>query len=414
MVSVAHVAVWAISAVMIAGILLRPRRLPEWIWAVAGAIVLAGSGLLPWRGAWNAVASGIDVYLFLLGILALAEVARCEGVFDWLAARVLHAAGGSRRRLFMLVYGTGLVVTALLSNDATVVLLTPAVLAALKQADAPRMPLLYACVFVASAASFVLPISNPANLVLFPHLPTAGAWLAVFAPAAAVALATTCALLAVVFRKGLAGVFRVQGLPPSLSSRGRLAGVLVALSALLLVLAAATGRSVGEAAFVLGAGTLIAASMRDPQVAVAVVRRGSWSIVPLVAGLFVMAAALDGTGILGLARFFFSSIGAWAMPASNLVIGGIVMLADILLNNLPVGLLLRYTVHGATLPAAAMHAALVGLDLGPNVSVTGSLAALLWMLILRREGIDIDARRFLRVGILVAIPALALSLLVLR
>ncbi|MGZ3553729.1 MAG: SLC13 family permease [Vulcanimicrobiaceae bacterium] len=147
--------------------MLRPGRIPEWVWAVAGAAVLVGSTLVPVGPAIAAVIRGVDVYLFLAGMMTLSELARTEGVFDWLAVRALRAARGSRRRLFLLIYLVGTIVTTLLSNDATAVVLTPAVFAALARTDANPMPFLYICAFIANAASFVLPISNPANLVVF-------------------------------------------------------------------------------------------------------------------------------------------------------------------------------------------------------------------------------------------------------
>src|SRR5437879_12331315 len=117
---------------------------------------------------------GIDVYLFLTGMMLIAELARQEGLFDWLAALAVEHARGSPQRLFALVYAVGTIVTVFLSNDATAVVLTPAVYAATRAAGAAPLPYLFACAFIANAASFALPISNPANLVVFgermPHL----------------------------------------------------------------------------------------------------------------------------------------------------------------------------------------------------------------------------------------------------
>ena len=104
--------------------------------------------------------------------MLFAEVARKEGLFDWLAALAARPAKGSAKRLFVLVYSVGTVVTIFLSNDATAVVLTPAVYAAAKAAKAEPLPYLLICAFIANAASFVLPISNPANLVIFGnHMP---------------------------------------------------------------------------------------------------------------------------------------------------------------------------------------------------------------------------------------------------
>ncbi len=119
------------------------------------------------RDVIAAIGRGTDVYLFLTGMMVLAELARREGVFDWVATCAVRAARGSRMRLFALVYAAGIAVTTVLSNDATAVVLTPAVAVAVRKAKAEPLPYLLACAFIANAASFVLPISNPANLVVF-------------------------------------------------------------------------------------------------------------------------------------------------------------------------------------------------------------------------------------------------------
>ncbi len=175
MVSFATGATWAVAGLATAGVIARPMRWPEWIWAVAGAVVLVVAGLVPLSAAGGAVGKGRDVYLFLIGMMLLSETARAHGVFDWVAATAVNRAKGSTTRLFGLVYLTGVVVTSFMSNDATAVVLTPAVYAAARKAKADPLPLLFACALIANAASFVLPVSNPANLVLYGgHMPPLG------------------------------------------------------------------------------------------------------------------------------------------------------------------------------------------------------------------------------------------------
>src|SRR3974390_1527550 len=139
-------------------------------------------------------------------MMVIAELARREGLFDWLAALAVEHAHGSPQRLFALVYAVGTVVTVLLSNDATAVVLTPAVYAATRAAGAAPLPYLFVCAFIANAASFVLPISNPANLVVFDgRMPHLTAWLALFGLPSVVAIAATYVTLRLVLRRDLAG-----------------------------------------------------------------------------------------------------------------------------------------------------------------------------------------------------------------
>src|SRR4051794_34174990 len=125
----AHLATWLISAGTVAAVMLRPRRLSEALWATAGAALLVAAGLVSWPSARKAIGLGTDVYLFLAGMMWLAELARREGVFDYLAALAVRHAAGSAPRLFFGVYGLGVLVTVFMSNDATAVVLTPAVCA---------------------------------------------------------------------------------------------------------------------------------------------------------------------------------------------------------------------------------------------------------------------------------------------
>ena len=178
---IAHVVLPSIVAVSIALMLIRPRGIPEVWWISGGALLLIVLRLVPLKLAGQAVAEGSDVYLFLIGMMLLSELAREQGVFDWVASVAVRGAKGSCSRLFLLVYGVGTLVTIFMSNDATAVVLTPAILTAVRKAKVAPLPYLFVCALIANAASFVLPISNPANLVVFhTDMPPLGTWLADF------------------------------------------------------------------------------------------------------------------------------------------------------------------------------------------------------------------------------------------
>jgi arsenical pump membrane protein len=408
------ISTWLICGLVFALILWRPRRIPEYVWAVAGAALLVLFRLLPLGAAWTAVRSGTDVYLFLAGMMLLAELARNHGVFDWLAAEAMGHAKGSQTRLFVLVYCIGIVVTALLSNDSTAVLLTPAVLAVVRRAKTSPLPYLFACAFIANAASFVLPISNPANLVVFDgQLPALGEWIRIFLLPSIAAMAITFLALWWHSRRDLHAPIHDSASPPTLDARGRRAGIGILLAASALLITSWLGGPVGPATFVAGILAMFFVARTDGRVMAAALRSVSWSVIPLVAGLFAIVAALQRVGALEISAHALKAAAAWPPIAGFSAVAFGFGIAANAINNLPMGL-----IGAAAIVAAhsnrAMHAAvLLGIDLGPNLSVTGSLATILWLIAMRRENIEVSGWRFLRVGILVMPPALFLAVLAL-
>jgi arsenical pump membrane protein len=409
------VAAWGIAGLATAGVIARPFRLPEAIWAVAGAVLLVGFGLLPWTDALSGIRKGLDVYCFLAGMMLIAEVARQEGVFDWLASLAVAHARGSPQRLFALVYAVGTVVTVLLSNDATAVVLTPAVYAATRAAGATPLPYLLVCAFIANAASFVLPISNPANLVVFAgQMPHLAAWLKQFGLPSIIAIAATYLALRLTQRRSLAAeTIAATSSRPPLGHGGRLTLVGIGAVAVVLLGCSAFDVQLGLPTLISGAATTAIVLALNRQSPWPVLQGVSWSVLPLVAGLFVLVQALDHTGVVaalsGLLHADVTHSGTVAMWSAGLVVA----LASNLMNNLPVGLIAGSVVAADQLPSHITGAMLIGVDLGPNLSVTGSLATILWLVVLRREGLDVGAWRFLRLGVIVMPPALVLSIIAL-
>ena len=407
-----NVAIWAIAALSIAGVICRPKGWPEWIWAFAGATALVLFGLLPWHAGWRAAAGGLNVYLFLGGMMLLAELARSEGVFDWLALHAIAAARGSRLRLFALVYGIGIAVTIVLSNDATAVVLTPAVADVVRKAKVPPLPHLFACAFIANAASFVLPISNPANLVIFgAHLPPLLDWLRTFALPSLLSIGATYAVLAFVSRRDLRGpVASAATQTVDLGRAGAIALGGIALTALALVVASYFSVPLGAVTFACAALVLGLVALAHRSIVVTVVRGVSWGVLVLVAGLFVLVAGLESTGLLALVRSATLALAQQPAWRADSIAGWTTALVSNLTNNLPAGLLAGAGLTQPGVPLGLKAAVAVGIDLGPNLSVTGSLATILWLIALRRANVEIDAWRFLRTGALVMPPALLLTL----
>jgi arsenical pump membrane protein len=400
------IAIAAICAVTTAAILIRPFRLPEAVWAVTGGILVVAFGLIAPATAAHAVGEGGDVYLFLIGMMLLSEAARVHGLFDWTAAWAVRQANGSPRRLFALVFGVGILVTTFLSNDATAVVLTPAVYAAAKRGRVNPMPLLFACAFVANAASFVLPISNPANLVLYgEHMPSLGLWLQSFALPSIVAIVITFVTLRFSQRVLLRGECEVDVPVPELPRPALLTFGGIAFTAIALLVASALDWQLGWPTCLAGIATAVVVQASVHQTPIPLLRQISWSVLPLVAGMFVLVEALASTGMIAsLARVLANAASNDAGLAAAGA-GGIVALLSNVVNNLPAGLVAAQTLGMANPPRVVVDAVLIGVDIGPNLSITGSLATILWLTAIRREGQDVGFLSFLKVGAVVMVPA---------
>ena len=395
-----------------AGVIVRPFKLPEAVWAVGGAVGLVCLGLLPAGAAWRGVGKGLDVYLFLTGMMLLAEVARVTGLFDWLASLAASHARGSALRLFRLIYTVGIVVTVFLSNDATAVVLTPAVAAitrACKVAD--PLPYLFICALIANAASFVLPISNPANLVIYgSQMPPLGQWIPLFGVPSIVAIGVTYLILRWTQRKALLQQIDSEVGVPHLSGAAKAAAWGIGVTAVLLTVTSALGWQLGLPTCAAGIVTLMGVTALRRSSPWPLLREISWGIIPLVAGLFVLVEALDQSGVI-LALSESLRAGVRESPVITAAGSGVVVgFLSNLVNNLPAGLMAGTAVQAAHVPANVSSAILIGVDLGPNLSVTGSLATILWLTALRRERVQVAGVDFLKLGLLVMPPALLLSL----
>ena len=409
---IAHVVLPFVVAVSIALMLMRPRGISEVWWISGGALLLIALRLVPLKLAGQAVAKGTDIYLFLIGMMLLSELAREQGVFDWVSSVAVRGAQGSCSRLFLLVYGVGTLVTIFMSNDATAVVLTPAILAAVRKAKVSPLPYLFVCALIANAASFVLPISNPANLVVFhTGMPPLGRWLADFGVPSLLSIIVTFLVMRILFRDELCKNIECKVDDVNLNGNGKLVLVGLALMIAVLLTASAMKKDLGLptclAALVI-TGIISVKSRSNP---IKLAREISWATLLLVAGLFVMVDAVESQGALNLTQQWLAWASSLGQSTGAMIVGFAVGIANNIVNNLPLGLIAGGTIQAAHTKGLMANVVLIGVDLGPNLSVTGSLATILWLLALRkdsggdaeREKLDVSFWKFLKVGA-VAMP----------
>jgi arsenical pump membrane protein len=241
-------------------------------------------------------------------------------------------------------------------------------------------------------------------------MPPLWPWLQQFALPSLLSIAATYLVLRIYYRKDLAGQIASNVPNSELEAGGRYAACGIALTGAVLLLTSALDLQLGPPAFAGGAAAVLAVHLAKRASPWQVLRGVSWGVLPLVAGLFVLVAGLNRTGAVEA----LSGLLIWGVSQSvthSAWIGGagLAFLTN-LMNNLPAGLIAESAATPAHPPSVVTGALLIGADLGPNLSITGSLATILWLLALKREGESCTAAEFLKAGALTMPPALLLAL----
>ncbi len=157
------IVVFALTLILV---MLRPKRVTEWMAAALGGLLMLIGGRVGLDEAAHTLAASWNVFGFFLGLMSISALADAAGFFEWAAFTAARHSGGSARRLFINVFLVGTVVTTFLSNDATALILTPIVFTLVSRLGLSPLPYFYACIFVADTASLTLPVSNPVNILM--------------------------------------------------------------------------------------------------------------------------------------------------------------------------------------------------------------------------------------------------------
>jgi arsenical pump membrane protein len=379
----------------------RPRLAPDWAVAAGAALLLVASGVLSVDAARDAVGDLGPTIAFLAALLVLADGCREAGLFDALGATMAVGSRGRPRRLLAMVFAVAAATTAVLSLDATVVLLTPVVFATAARLRASPRPHVYACSHLANSASLLLPVSNLTNLLAF-H--ATGLSFLRFAALMALPWLVALAIEWLVLSRAFAADLR----PPRAPAAARADPVALPGFALGVVAATLAGFALasplGIAPVWVAAAGALALAVRERRSPRALIRAVEPPFLVFVLGLAVVVRAAGDHGLQSAVDGLVPR--GDALPALIAVAAVSALLAN-LVNNLPATLiLLPVAAAGGPGPALAM---LVGVNVGPNLTYVGSLATLLWRRVLRAHDHDTDLGEFVRLGALTVPPILLAS-----
>jgi arsenical pump membrane protein len=384
--------------------LVRPRGWPEAVAAVPAAGLLIATGVISWHDAAAEMSRLLPVVGFLATVLVLARLCDDEGLFHAAGVAMARGSAGGQHRLLAVVFVIAAATTAILSLDATVVLLTPVVMATARALAVPARAHAYATAHLANSASLLFPVSNLTNLlaftaagITFVHFTVVMTlpWLA--------AIAVEFVLLRWLFGRDLSVEPRRDAVPDAAE---------VPLFVLVVLAATLTGFAVTSLFDVSPAWAALAGAVVLGVRSLAQRRSTPAGIldavnVPFLAFVLCLGVVVDALMLHGLDTIMRAVLPTGTTLPALLGIATVAAVLSNVVNNLPAVLVLLPLVAGAGAPA--ILAVLIGVNVGPNLTYVGSLANLLWRSVVHREGLPAGYREFTRVGLITVPPTLVVS-----
>jgi arsenical pump membrane protein len=401
----------------------QPRGLGIGWSACAGAAVALLAGVIHvgdipvvWHIVWNA--TGAFVAIIIISLLL-----DKAGFFEWAALHVARWGGGSGKRLFVLLVLLGAAVSALFANDGAALILTPiviAMLAALRFPPRATLAFVMAAGFIADTASLPLVVSNLVNIVSADYFGIGFArYSAVMAPVNVVAVLATLAALAWFFGGDIPARYDLDQLKhpdEAIADRATFIAGWWVLGLLLIGFFWLEGMGIPVSAVAAaGAAVLLAVAARGHKISTReVMANAPWQIVIFSLGMYLVVYGLRNAGLTTFLTALLDRLAAQGVWSAALGTGLLTALLSSIMNNLPTVLVGALSIDAASahgvVREAMVYANVIGSDLGPKITPIGSLATLLWLHVLQSKGISISWGYYFRVGIVLTLPILLLTL----
>ncbi|WP_259755744.1 arsenic transporter [Pseudomonas sp. GCEP-101] len=414
------VAVFVFTLVLV---IWQPRGLGVGWSAALGAIIALAAGAVSlhdipavWAIVWNATATFIAVIVISL----LLDEA---GFFEWAALHVARWANGSGRRLFAFCVLLGAAVSALFANDGAALILTPIVMSmllALRFSPAATLAFVMAAGFIADTASLPLVVSNLVNIVSADYFDLGFAeYAAVMLPVNLASVAATLLVLFLFFRRDIPSEYAVDALKePKAAIHDRATFIVGWWTLLVLLVGLFALEPLGipvSAVAAACAAILFAVAARGHRISTRrVLREAPWQVVIFSLGMYLVVYGLKNAGLTDFLSHLLDRLAEQGLWSAAIGTGLLSALLSSVMNNMPSVLVgaLSIQASGAEglVREAMIYANVIGCDLGPKITPIGSLATLLWLHVLERKGMRITWGYYFRVGVLLTLPVLLITL----
>ncbi|WP_409295632.1 arsenic transporter [Pseudomonas sp. KCJK8670] len=401
----------------------QPRGLGVGWSAALGAIIALAVGAVSlhdipavWAIVWNATAT-------FIAIIVISLLLDEAGFFEWAALHVARWAGGDGRRLFAFIVLLGAAVSALFANDGAALILTPIVMSmllALRFSPAATLAFVMAAGFIADTASLPLVVSNLVNIVSADYFGLGFAeYASVMVPVNLASVAATLLVLFLFFRRDLPVQYSLAALKAPKAAIHDRATFIVGGWMLLVLLAGLfvlepLGVPVSAVAAVCAA-ILFAVAARGHRISTRrVLREAPWQVVIFSLGMYLVVYGLKNAGLTDFLSMLLERLAGQGLWSAAIGTGLLSALLSSVMNNMPSVLVGALSIHASGVEGlvreAMIYANVIGCDLGPKITPIGSLATLLWLYVLERKGMRITWGYYFKVGILLTVPVLLITL----